>query len=245
MEIDLLAAVALTASASITVATLAIGFGADVLARARIAVVLAAWFALIVALAATRALHYPDGVGAPGLGLVVLLPPVAIVAYALRSPALRRALMAVPLAALVGVNGVRVLGVLFLVMHAQGRLPAPFAFLAGVGDVLAGLGAASLAWRLYRQKPVARGQLWVWNGFGLADLVNAIALGALSAPGPQQLLFGASNTNVMTTLPWLLIPAFLVPLLACTHLAVFYRLAKSRVSEVRGTGWGRNPKGAD
>jgi hypothetical protein len=30
----------------------------------------------------------------------------------------------------------------------------------------------------------------------------------------------------MTTLPWLLIPGFLVPLLATAHLAIFYRLAK-------------------
>jgi hypothetical protein len=34
----------------------------------------------------------------------------------------------------------------------------------------------------------------------------------------------------MTTLPWLLIPGFLVPLLAVTHLAVFYRLRGDRIA---------------
>jgi hypothetical protein len=38
----------------------------------------------------------------------------------------------------------------------------------------------------------------------------------------------------MTTLPWLLIPGFLVPLLASTHLAVFYRLNTADASEHHG-----------
>ena len=43
-----------------------------------------------------------------------------------------------------------------------------------------------------------------------------------------RLLRGAVSllTGLMATLPWLLIPGFLVPLLATTHLVIFYRVLR-------------------
>jgi hypothetical protein len=35
---------------------------------------------------------------------------------------------------------------------------------------------------------------------------------------------GEPNGSIMATLPWVLIPCFLVPLFMLSHLAVFYRL---------------------
>jgi hypothetical protein len=40
----------------------------------------------------------------------------------------------------------------------------------------------------------------------------------------SQVFLGEPNASIMSTLPWVLIPCFLVPLLMLTHLAVFYRL---------------------
>ncbi|WP_163097901.1 hypothetical protein GL267_014655 [Acidithiobacillus ferrianus] len=37
----------------------------------------------------------------------------------------------------------------------------------------------------------------------------AIGLGAVSAPGPLQLITASPETTMMTTLPWLIIPAFI------------------------------------
>jgi hypothetical protein len=67
----------------------------------------------------------------------------------------------------------------------------------------------------------------------MLDLVAAIGLGAISAPGPIQLIFNSPGTTMMTSLAWLLIPAFIVPLLASTHLAIFYRLLSSRSLELK------------
>ena len=53
-------------------------------------------------------------------------------------PAFRRALLSIPLVALVGINGVRVAGVFLLILHALGRLAAPFSTSAGWGDIIAG-----------------------------------------------------------------------------------------------------------
>lgn len=236
MQIDLLAAVELAASAAIAISVIAIGFGESGAARLRIAGWLFAWFVLVTAMAATRMLGYPNGLGAPGLGIAVVVPIVILVVRVLSSQALRRALNSMPLSTLIGVHTVRILGVFFLVLYAAGRLPAPFAPTAGWGDVVTGLAAAPLAWLLSRNYRLPNVFIWIWNVFGLLDLVTAIGLGAVSAPGPIQLIFARPGTMLMTTLPWLLIPAFLVPLLATIHLAVFYRLA--RHTPLAETGYG-------
>lgn len=225
MSIDVLASIVLTAGAAIVLSGMAVGFGEDTRSRMRIAGWLGLWFVLVAAMAAGGWLTYPHGLGTPGLGVAVCLPVIVMTGMVYGMPSLRRALRHVPLSLLVALHGVRVLGVFFLILHAAGRLPAPFAPLAGWGDVLAGAAAVPLAWLVRRSERAARPLVWCWNGFGMLDLVLAVALGAVSAPGPLQLIDAAPGTSLMTGLPWLLVPAFLVPLLAALHLAVFYRLS--------------------
>jgi len=42
------------------------------------------------------------------------------------------------------------------------------------------------------------------------------------------LIFAEPSSAIMTTLPWLLIPGFLVPLLFAVHIGTFVRLAKDK-----------------
>src|SRR5438552_1972812 len=53
-------------------------------------------------------------------------------------PRFRSALLSVPLPALVGLNAGRLGGVFFLILAADGRLSAPFAPVAGGGDIVVG-----------------------------------------------------------------------------------------------------------
>jgi hypothetical protein len=225
---DVIGGVELTMSAAIMVAALSIVMGRDVARRLTLAAVLSGWFVIVVILAATRALHYEHGIGTPGVGLAVVVPIVVMWVAAMRVPWLREGLERAPLAILAGVNVVRILGVSFVILYAGNRLPAPFAPVAGWGDIIAGLAAAPVAWLVHRQGRGWRGVLIAWNAFGLADLIAAISLGGLSSPGPLRRLFAEPGAGLMSTLPWLLIPGFLVPLLAWTHLAIFYRLMKAR-----------------
>jgi hypothetical protein len=67
-----------------------------------------------------------------------------------------------------------------------------------------------------------------WNVFGFVDLVAAVTLGIGSQPAfPLRFIFEEPGTGLMATLPWLLIPGYLVPLYLLTHLAVFAQLAAS------------------
>src|SRR5262245_6080997 len=170
-----------------------------------------------------RALYYERGLGTPGLGFAVLLPIVILFLVVARAKSLREAFHRVPVPLLVSVHTVRVLGISFVVLYAAGRLPAPFAPVAGWGDIFVGATAPLVAWIVYRRVSNFRQVLWVWNVIGALDLIAAVFLGATSSPGPARLFFGEPSAAIMSTLPWLLIPGFLVPLLFAVHIGIFLR----------------------
>ena len=118
----------------------------------------------------------------------------------------------------------------------RGDLPAPFAPSAGWGDIFVGAAALPLAWSIIRFGRRVAPLVFAWSVIGIADLVNAIALGALSAPGPLQAFAGPPTSAIMTTLPWLIVPGFLVPCLMFIHVVIFARLAGAEAS-VAGRPW--------
>jgi Na+/pantothenate symporter len=72
-----------------------------------------------------------------------------------------------------------------------------------------------------------------WNAFGALDLVVAVTLAFMSAPGtPYRVFTEGPGTVVMTTLPWILVATFLVPLYLLTHLTIAARLRLSRYANV-------------
>ena len=229
MLLDLIGAIALTAASAIVIGALCVALPWSAMRRAQAAAVLTLWFALVVALGATGVLDATTGVGPAGVGIAVALP-LAVLGFALYHPRLLApAVEALPVPLLVGVNAIRVLGLFFVLLYASGRLPAPFAPSAGWGDVFIGLTALPVAYLAATRTDSWRTIAGVWNALGLLDLVSAIVLGITSSPGtPFRLFYGEPGTVIMSGLPWLLIPAFLVPLLALTHLAVFARLFAAR-----------------
>jgi hypothetical protein len=226
MNIDLIGSIELTASAAIVVAALSIGFGSDTWLRICIAIGLSFWFVLVVILAATRALYYEQGLGTPGLGLAVVIPIIVLCSIVGRSKSLHENFLRVPMWLLVGVHVVRILGTSFVVLYTSNRLPAPFAPVAGWGDIFVGVTAPLAAWLAYQQGAKTRPVVWTWNLIGTLDLIAAVSLGVISSPGPQRLIFAEPSSAIMATLPWLLIPGFLVPLLFAVHIAIFARITR-------------------
>jgi hypothetical protein len=211
----------------VVIATLSVAMGRNTGQSVRLSILLAAWFGAVAMLALSQMLA-PSGASVLrplGLGLTVLVPVVAFGAVLIGSPSWQTALLSMPLAALIGVNTLRMLGAFFLILHGAGRLPAPFAPTAGWGDILVGASAPFIVWLARSKAPASRVPILLWNAFGLADLIVAVSLGATSAPGPLRIFHGEPGTALMTQLPWLLVPGFLVPLFLLTHLAVFYRFA--------------------
>jgi hypothetical protein len=231
---DLMGGVELSLGAAIVVTTVSAVMGHSGRQRLKYFAVLAGWFAVVGLVTWAAETRYQNGIGAPGIGAALAAPMILVWAGVMRSPSLRAGLEDAPLAVLAGVNVIRVLGVNFLILQALARLPAPFAPSAGWGDIVTGLAAIPVAWMVYRRSRGWRAALMGWNLFGLADLAVAISLGVLSAPGPLRRIFAEPGTGLMSTLPWVLIPGFLVPLFAMTHLAIFYRLMKEARSRGEG-----------
>jgi hypothetical protein len=222
---DLLSTAELTASCAIVVFFLSSWLSDTVRQRAWVGAALTVWFCLIAGAGATGALARPIGPGIPGIGIAVLIPTTLLTLLVLGTTRGRGLVRRVPLAALVGVHSVRILGITFVLLYWAKRLPAPFAPAAGWGDIAVGLLAMPLALMLLRSEAATpRGWIVAWNVLGLTDLVVAITLGATSTPGPIRLFHGEPSSAIMTNLPWILIPCFLVPSLAFMHLCTFYRL---------------------
>jgi hypothetical protein len=229
---DLLSTAELTASCAIVVFFLSSMLSNTARQRGLVAAALAGWFCLVLAAGATGVLARPIGPGIPGVGVAVLIPIAVLSLLVLGTAGGRELVGRVPLAALVGVHGVRVLGITFVLLYAAKRLPAPFAPVAGWGDVAVGLLAIPLALLLARGRgEIPKGLILLWNVLGLTDLVGAVALGATSSPGPLQIFHGPPSSAIMSTLPWTLIPCFVVPGLAFLHLCTFYRLRTMSLAE--------------
>ncbi|GAA3851889.1 hypothetical protein GCM10022403_099140 [Streptomyces coacervatus] len=117
---------------------------------------------------------------------------------------------------------VRVVGVVFLVVAALGKLPAVFAIPAGLGDMAVGVSAPFVTPRL------ARGTHWSgalsFNIMGLVDLVVAVSLGFLAGVGPSPLPHVTPTTAPVALLPLALIPTTAVPLAVALHLVSLARL---------------------
>lgn len=191
-----------------------------------------AWLAVIVA---AGALGWTTP-GTVGPIPATLLPFIALLALGFGSWAFvarfRAALLSLPLPVLIAVHGWRLGGVFFLLLHQNGQLSAPFAPLAGTGDMITGALALLLAGMLALGFQIRRTWLVLWNAFGALDLVVALSLALLSAPGtPFRVFTEAPGTLAMTTLPWLFVPSMIVPMLLLVHFSIAAKLggaAKAR-----------------
>jgi hypothetical protein len=182
-----------------------------------VGVALAAWFTLAVVLSAAGV--FAAGASRPpAIGLGVF-PPIVVGALALAaSRTVRERALAIPQGWLVGIQSLRVLGVLFLVLLARGVLPRQFALPAGWGDIAVGVTAPAVAYALSRRKPWAASLATAWNVLGLVDLAVAIGVGALSAESSARQFLNAPSTDAMAVLPLSMIPVFGVPIFVLLHI---------------------------
>src|SRR5215207_2456403 len=112
----------------------------------------------------------------------------------------------------------RVVGALFLIVMAQGHLPAAFALPAGLGDIVIGIAAPFVTRRLAR----GTGHTGAvrFNLLGILDLVVAGIIGFLLLG----LVEVTPSTAPLTLLPLALIPTAAVPLAVALHIVSLRRL---------------------
>ena len=196
--------------------------------RLRIGVtsIVVAWIAAVLALATLGSLT-PRMIGPlpPGLAPFSILLASLLAVWRMNRR-VRDALSACETHVLIAIHAFRLGGVMFVVLALAGRLAPAFAFTAGIGDMLVGAIALVLTVRLASGQPVSVRTIRVWNTLGLLDLVVAITMGVLSVPDSPLGIFGVEpGMRVMTTTPWIIVPAVIVPVLVLAHIALASRLA--------------------
>ena len=203
-----------------TIAILLIAVATSALTRLDHRLILAgiagAWVGLVATIVAKGGLGAP-----PVLGLLFALPFLVVGTLCAAIPAVRSAILRIPVPLLIALNVPRVLGIQFLLLAAVGRLAGPFPFSAGIGDIITGLFALQVA-RIAASKGANNSRVLAWNAFGMLDLLVAVALGVTSAPGSAlQLIHWGVGSAAITVLPSALIPTFLVPFYLIGHIVVF------------------------
>jgi hypothetical protein len=188
-------------------------------------VLLPLWFVVALALSSVEVFH---GVAdrAPTIEFGIFVPVALGLVWMWRSETFVRLIDAIPQSWLVGIQFYRALGLIFLLLNAQGSLPSLFALPAGGGDVTVGLLAPVVA--VAYARGVAGRELLVrgWNILGLLDLAVAITAGFLTSPSPFQMFSFDAPNELITAYPLVLVPVFGVPLAVLLHVASLVKLGR-------------------
>ena len=95
-------------------------------------------------------------------------------------------------------------------------------------DILSGITAPIVYFLAFRKGGVNRTLLITWNVIALGLLANIVTLAVLSFQGPmQRLAFDHPNVGV-TYLPFIWLPAIIVPVVLFSHLASLWQLIARR-----------------
>ena len=170
----------------------------------------------------------------PLLPLAIFLPVIIAAPLLLLSKRMGQLLDTTPTTWLVALQLYRVFGSQFLAFWLLGLLPGLWALPAGTGDVLTGLFAMPVAIGLATGTAEGRKAAILWNIFGLADLVIAITLGMIIAPGPFQLIVPSGSSIGLDGYPNVLTPAFVVPGSILLHALSLRQLHRRGRTEALG-----------
>lgn len=116
----------------------------------------------------------------------------------------------------------RLIGVFFILLAIHNALPKPFAFIAGIGDMLTAFTSIFVANAIKNKKSYAKKLTFWWNIFGAVDILfTAIAANVLTK---MSIDTGVMGVDTLAVFPFCIIPAFAPPIILFLHLAIFKKL---------------------
>ena len=193
--------------------------------------ILIGWFLVAIALGGLG-VYQASSDRLPTIQYGILLPILIGGVLLWRSSTLGRIIDAVPLPWLVGVQLYRALGTMFLILYANNKLPALFAWPAGIGDILVGV-LAPLVALIYARAPREGASLVLgWNVLGILDLVVAVSTGFITAPSPFLPHINPPTSELMSVLPLVVIPTFAVPISILLHIATLMKLRRTAADSI-------------
>ena len=198
-----------------------------------LSVTLIVWLAIAQYLGSANMYFATTDAAVPTVLLGLLIPLIIAAVGLWLSGSIASLVSAIPLPWIVAAQIYRVGGGIFLVLWADGRLPWQFALPAGIGDVTTGCFAVVVAALLAQKAAGARRAAYAWCLFGIADLVVAVMMGAMTSPGRPHLFALEAPNLLITSYPLVMIPTFAVPLALMLHGLVLWRLRRETASKGR------------
>jgi hypothetical protein len=190
--------------------------------RRRAAFVVLAWLVVTGAAAASGALASFERLPPPVMAVVALSAVMSTVFALSRAGGVLA--HALPVWMLVGFHAFRF--PLELILHRLGDeavLPMQMTFDGMNFDIVTGVTAVVVAlWAWTGSMP--RAVLWLWNVVGLGLLLTIVTIAILSTPVPFRAFANDPANTLITTFPYVWLPAVLVQAAWIGHLLVFRRL---------------------
>ncbi len=191
------------------------------LASSIVAVLLICWTLAAFSLCIAGAFHPGAPKVIPGRSNAVPLLGagllIALVLFFAVGP-FRRTLDALPHAWLIGAQVGRLVGFLVLSFGLAGIIPMSFAGPAGWGDGITGLLAPVVAFMLHRGVKGAALAAWLWNAWGLGDLINVARLASLTTPGTSVFDPSLGDSSNFALFPTGLLQVLYGPLYVLLHV---------------------------
>jgi hypothetical protein len=224
--LNLVGAIAGMTAIGVNLVAITTGLSLSLNKRLGLAAVLAAWVGLASGLGAAGDFAFAPDQPIPLVGVFFAAPLLVMAFLALKSQKVRSALMAMPMHLLIGLNAMRVLGVLFLLLAANGATQRSLSVIGWIRrhhhrrD-----GAVPLALATARSQTPPIAPIRFWNLFGVLDLFAAVSLGIMSTAGsPLALIHAGVGSEAMQLLPFCLVPTVLVPFYLITHAIIAAQL---------------------
>ncbi len=200
--------------------------------RLAVLITLTVWLLLVVAFGAAGAFVGPPGAPPLAIAIGASVPLGLFFALLQLSKSFRGFVLSLDLRLIAGMQAWRWAGMGFLFLYSYKVLPAVFALAAGLGDMAIGVTAPWIILALVRQPGFAASNRFIgWNVLGIADLLTAVGIAAVStvfetgAPGEI-------SVAPMSTLPLVLIPEVVVPFFLILHTVALMQcrqLSRSRI----------------
>src|SRR5262245_39049938 len=156
---------------------------------------------------------------APTIQGILFFLTAILILFFIFLPSFRQWIFRLNLRAMILYHLTRFVGIYFLILCTRGGLPYDVAGQGGCGDIAVATLAIPVS-LLPCEKKGARTAAWIWNLFGLFDILFVVVTAArLGLQDP-------SNIRALTVLPLSLLPTFIVPLIIATHVFMRARLKK-------------------
>ncbi|MBE2288028.1 MAG: hypothetical protein IAE95_00640 [Chitinophagaceae bacterium] len=172
---------------------------------------------------------YTDFSSVPPRFLLMVAPPVILIAVGTLTAKGRKALDAMNERSLLMLHTVRVpVEFCLLWLWQTGMVPQVMTFEGRNFDIICGLTAPVVFYLVYVRKVAGAKTMLLWNAGCLLLLANIVIHAVLAAPTPfQRIAFDMPNVAI-GYFPFNLLPAFLVPAVLLSHVVSLRSIMKAR-----------------